>query len=122
LTGWARAHGLRVGGVGGRVGLNGQRGWLRRVLSDPSVTVVVVEYRDRLACFGVVRLEAALAAQGRRIVVADPDETAGDLVRDMTWVLTGVCARLCGRGGARNRALCAVSAARRGLNARTWVG
>ena len=61
-------------------GLNGKRPKLRRVLSDASVTVIVVEHRDRFARFGVENLEVALAATGRRIVVADPGETAHDLV------------------------------------------
>lgn len=55
---------------------------LARVLSDPCAIVVVVEHRDRLARFGVEHLQAALAAQGRRIVVVDTGETADDLVRD----------------------------------------
>jgi putative resolvase len=84
--------------------------------------VIVVEHRDRLARFGVEQLEAALAAQGRRIVVADPGETTDDLVRDMIWVLTGMCARLYGRGGARNRAMRAVIAAKRDPNGQTWAG
>jgi putative resolvase len=95
---------------------------LRRILSDPSATVIVVEHRDRLARFGVEQVEAALAAQGRRIVVADPGETADDLVRDMTWVLTSMCARLYGRRGARNRAMRAVSAAKRDAISRASVG
>jgi putative resolvase len=73
----------------------------------------VVEHRDRLARVGVEHLEAALAAQGRRLLVADPDETTDDLVRDMIEVLTSFCARLYGRRGARNRALRALTAAKR---------
>jgi putative resolvase len=103
-------------------GLNGQRAKLRRILSDPSATVIVVEHRDRLARFGVEQVEAALAAQGRRIVVADPGETADDLVRDMTWVLTGMCARLYGRRGARNRAMRAVTAAQRDPTSQASAG
>ena len=91
-------------------GLNGKRPKLRRILSDPSATVVVVEHRDRLARFGVEHLEAALGAHGRRIVVADSGETTDDLVRDMIEVLTSMCARLYGRRGARNRAMRAVAA------------
>ncbi len=83
-------------------------------LSDPSVTVIVVEHRDRLARFGVERLESALAAAGRRVLVVDPGEEAGDLVRDMVEVLTSMCARLYGRRGAGNRAMRAVTAAKRG--------
>ena len=89
--------------------MNGKRPKLRRILSDPSATVVPVEHRDRLASFGVEHLEAALSAQGRRIVVADPGETTDDLVRDMIEVLTSMCPRLYGRRGARNRAMRAVS-------------
>ncbi len=94
-------------------GLNGKRPKLRRVLSDPDAKVIVVEHRDRLARFGVEHLEAALSAQGRQIVVADPGETTDDLVRDMIEVLTGMCARLYGRRGARNRAMRALTAAKR---------
>jgi putative resolvase len=55
-----------------------------------------------LARFGVEHLEAA---QGRRIVVADPGESTDDLVRDMIEVLTSM--------GARNRAMRALTAAKR---------
>jgi putative resolvase len=114
LAGWATTNGHQVGEVVCEVGsgLNGKRPKLRRILSDPSASVVVVEDRDRLARFGVEHLEAALAAHGRRIVVADPGETTDDLVRDMIEVLTLMCARLYGRRGARNRAMRTVTATR----------
>jgi putative resolvase len=112
LTVWATANGHQVDEVVTEVGsgLNGKRPKLRRVLSDPSASVVVVEHRDRLARFGVEHLDAALGAHGRRIVVADAGETTDDLVRDMIEVLTSMCARLYGRRGARNRAMRAVTA------------
>ncbi|CCK58961.1 IS607-like element IS1535 family transposase [Mycobacterium canetti] len=115
LTAWATERDLGVGQVVCEVGsgLNGKRPKLRRILSDPDARVIVVEHRDRLARFGVEHLEAALSAQGRRIVVADPGETTDDLVCDMIEVLTGMCARLYGRRGARNRAMRAVTAAKR---------
>jgi putative resolvase len=75
-----------------------------RYLSDPDVKVILVEYRDRLARFGMEYLHAAPAAQRRRIVVADPGQTTDDLVRDMIEVLTLMCAPLCVRWGVRNRA------------------
>jgi putative resolvase len=83
-----------------------------RLLADPTVAVIVVEHRDRLARFGVEQLEAALAAHDRRLVVVDPGETRDDLLQDMIEVLTDVCARLYGRGGARNRAMRAVTCAK----------
>jgi putative resolvase len=115
LTAWASEQGLQVGQVVCEVGsgLHGKRPRLRRVLSDPDARVIVVEHRDRLARFGVEHLEAALSAQGRRIVVTDPGERTDDLVRDMIEVLTRMCARLYGRRGARNRAMRALTAAKR---------
>lgn len=92
-------------------GLNGRRCKLHRVLSDPQAAVIVVEHRDRLARFGVEHLEAVLSASGRRLVVLDPTETADDLVRDITEVLTSMCARLYGRRAAKNRAARAVAVA-----------
>ncbi len=115
LTGWATDAGWEVGQVVCEVGsgLNGKRPKLSRILSDPSASVIVVEHRDRLARFGVEHLHAALAAQGRRIVIVDDGETTDDLVRDMIEVLTWMCARLYGRRGARNRAMRAVTATKR---------
>ena len=92
------------------VGLNGNRAKLRRLLADPQATTIVVEHRDRLARFGVDYLAAALAAQGRRIVAVEADETTDDLVGDLVEVLTSLCARLYGRRGARNRAMRALTA------------
>jgi putative resolvase len=92
-------------------GLNGNRVRLRKLLSDPAVTVIVVEHRDRLARFGAGHLQAALSATGRSIIVLHPDEVKDDLVRDMVEVLTSMCARLYGRRSARKRADAAVRAA-----------
>jgi len=114
---WAGGQQLAVDQVVTEVGsgLNGRRPRLARLLADPQVATIVVEHRDRLARFGVEQLQAALAAHGRRIVVADPSETTDDLVRDMVEVLTSFCARLYGRRGARNRALRALTAAKRSV-------
>jgi putative resolvase len=84
--------------------MNGKRRRFARLLADPTATTIVVEHRDRLARFGVEYLEAALAAQGRRVLVVETGEMDDDLVRDVTEVLTSFCARLYGRRGARNRA------------------
>jgi putative resolvase len=99
--------------VRGRLRLNGPRPKLARLLADPQVTTIVVEHRDRLARFGVEQLQAALSAHGRRVLVADVGEATDDLVRDMVEVLTSFCARLYGRRGARNRAMRALTAAKR---------
>ena len=111
LTVWATDQDLRVRRVVVEVGsgVSGTRPRLRPDLSDPDAKVMVVEHRDWLARFGVQHLAAALSAQGRGIVVADPGETADDLVRDVIEVLTSLCARWCGRYGAWSRALAATN-------------
>ncbi|MEX7469079.1 IS607 family transposase [Mycobacterium adipatum] len=106
LTAWAVQAGYRVVRSEAEVGsgMNGARVKARRLLSDPEVTVVVVEHRDRLGRMNTELVEAALSASGRRLVVLDDGEVDDDLVRDITEVLTSFCARLYGRRSARNRA------------------
>ncbi len=116
VTAWATEHGHPVQAVKTEIGsgLTGKRRKLLRLLADPQVSTILVEHRDRLARFGVEAVKAALAAQGRRIMVVDPEDTADDLVRDMIDVLTSLCARLYGRRGARRRTLVALRTATRG--------
>ena len=71
---------------------------------------MVVEHRDRLMRFGFEYVESALAAQGRRLIVVDAAEVTDDLVRDLTEVLTSMCARLYGRRAAESRAKRALEA------------
>jgi putative resolvase len=121
LSAWATSQGVWVAEVVTEVGsgINGKRPKLKRLLADPLASSIVVEHRDRLACFGVEHLEAALAAQGRRLVVVDPGERNDDLVGDVIELLTGFCARLYGRRGARNRAMRAVTCAKQPPGGRT---
>lgn len=95
-------------------GLNGHRPKLLKMLRDASISVILVEHRDRLMRFGCEYVEAALAGQGRRLVVVEQSELKDDLVRDMIEVLTSFCARLYGRRAAKNKAQKAVEAMERG--------
>jgi putative resolvase len=114
LSAWATSQGVWVAEVVTEVGsgTNDKRPKLKRLLADPSAGSILIEHRDRLARFGVEHLEAALSAQGRRLVVVDPGERSDDLASDVVEVLTGFCARLYGRRGARNRAMRAVTCAK----------
>ncbi|HEU0190960.1 MAG TPA: IS607 family transposase [Mycobacterium sp.] len=94
--------------------LNGHRRKFLALLRDQSVQRIVVEHRDRFCRFGSEYVQAALAAQGRELVVVDTGEVDDDLVRDMTEILTSMCARLYGRRAAANRAKRAVAAAAAG--------
>ncbi len=94
-------------------GMNGSRSKLRGLFVDPKVTTVVVEYPDRLAGMNAELVEALLSAQGRGLVVLDGGEADDDLVRDMSEVLTSLCAPLYGRCSAGNRAEKALRCAER---------
>jgi predicted site-specific integrase-resolvase len=113
VTAWATAQQIPVDQVVVEVGsaLNGHRRKFPALLRDPSVTRIVVEHRDRFCRFGSEYVQAALAAQGRELVVVDNAEVDDDLVRDMTGILTSMCARLYGKRAAANRAERALAAA-----------
>ena len=102
VTVWATGRKLAVDGVVTEIGsaFDGHRKEFLGLLRDPAVTTIVVEHRDRFARFGAEYVEAALAAQGRRLLVVDPAEVDDDLVADVTEILTSLCVRLYGRGGA----------------------
>jgi len=110
---WATGHGHSVDQVVTEVGsaLNGHRRKFLAPLRDQSIDAIFVEHRDRLCRVGAEYVEAALAAEGRRLVVVDPAEVDDDLVRDATELLTSLCARLSGRRSASNRATRALEVA-----------
>ena len=110
---WATRQGYRPDEVVKETGsgLNGGRRRLRRLVADRTVGTIVVEHRERLSRFGFEYLEAALAGRGARILVMEERELEDDLVRDVTEVLTSLCARLYGRRSARRRAERALAAA-----------
>ena len=87
---------------------------LRRLVADHTVGTIVVEHQERLSRFGFEYVEAALAGRGARILVVDEAELEDDLVRDVTEVMTSLCARLYGRRSARRRAERALAAAQEG--------
>lgn len=112
VTSWCVSQGIAVDDVVTEVGsaLNGHRRKFSKLLADPEVARIVVEHRDRFCRFGSEYISAALSAQQRELVVVDPAEVDDDLVRDMTELLTSMCARLYGRRAAHNRARRAVEA------------
>jgi predicted site-specific integrase-resolvase len=106
VTTWATGQRLRVGRVVTEVGgaLNGERRRFLALLRDPTVTMIVVEYRGRFAGFGAVYVQVSLEATGGRLLVVDQAEVDDGLVRDVTEIGTSLGARLYGRGAAASRA------------------
>ena len=116
---WATSQGHSIDRVVTEVGsgLNGKRRKFLALLSDPSVTTIVIEHRDRFARFGSEYVAASLEANGRRLVVVDDAEVDDDLVRDMTEELTSFCARLYGKRAGVHRAAKAFAAAQESSDA-----
>jgi predicted site-specific integrase-resolvase len=73
---WALANGFSIDRVVTEVGsgLNGKGRKFLGLVSDPKVTTILVEHRDRLARFGSKYAAASLQASGRRLVVIDDAE------------------------------------------------
>jgi putative resolvase len=113
VTAWVTGQNVAVSRVVTEVGsaLNGPRKKFLGLLRDPDVSTIVVEHRDRFARFGAEYVQAALSAQGRRLLVADPAGVDDDLVADVTEILTSLCARLYGRRAAAERVGRAVAVA-----------
>ncbi len=107
---WATENGYKIDKVVTEVGsaLNGHRRKFLALLGDLDVTTILVEHRDRLCRFGANYVEAALGAQSGQLVVVDSAEIDDDLVRDVTELLTSLCARLYGRPLASTQVLEAV--------------
>lgn len=114
VTGWATGRGLAVDRVVTEVGsaLGGHRTKFLALLRESAVTVIVVGHLDRFARFGAEYVDAALSAQGRRLLVVDPGEVDDDFVGDVTEILTSLCVRLYGRRAAARRAVEAATVGR----------
>jgi len=79
-------------------GVNDARPKLLKLLIDPSVTLIVVEHKDRLTRFGFNYIEQLLKMQGRKIEVINLAENGKeDLVQDFVSIVTSFCARLYGQ-------------------------
>lgn len=106
LAEFSVAHGFRVVEAARETGsgLHGRRQALLRIFRNPKVHVIVVEHGHRLMRLGLEYVEAALAVQGRRLVVVDGAEINDDMVRDLQEVNVSLCARLYGKRAAKNRA------------------
>lgn len=98
-------------------GLNGHRKNMPRRPGNAQGQVMLVEHRERLTRFGFEYVEAALAARNRRIMVIEPDEMKDDIVREMTEVLTSMCAGRYGKRSAPHRAEQALAAPQGGYEA-----
>lgn len=85
-------------------GLNDSRPKFLKLLTDPSIGVIVVEHRDRATRFGLTYIEHLMQMQGRRLEVIFPGDTDNDLVDDFIAVITSMASRIYGRRTSKRRA------------------
>lgn len=106
LRDYAAARGYQVVGEVIEIasGLNDERPKLKKLLTDATVGVIVVEHRDRLTRFGYGYNATLLEHDGRRVEAIYPSDTGNDLVDDFVAVITSMAARIYGRRNASLRA------------------
>lgn len=79
-------------------GVNDNRPKLLKLLSDPTITRIVVEHKDRLTRFGFNYIDELFKLEGRKIEVVNLAENGKeDLVEDLVAIIYSFCARLYGQ-------------------------
>lgn len=74
------------------------------MLADSSITLVVVEHKDRLTRFGFNDIQTLLERQGRRVEVVNlAEDGREDLLEDLVAVVYSFCARLYGQRRAKRK-------------------
>ena len=107
LSQYCEARGYHVAQVVKEIasGVNDRRPKLHALLKDTSITLLVVEHRDRLTRFGFDYIETFLGAQGRKIEVvnlAENDEKE-DVMADLLAIVYSFTARLYGPRRAKRK-------------------
>ena len=106
LKDYAASRGYQVTKVVSELasGLNESRPQFTKLLTDPTIGVIVVEHRDRATRFGFNYIDQLMQMQGRRIEHIFPSDTDNDLVDDFIAVITSMASRLYGRRTSKQRA------------------
>ena len=104
LISFCNAKGYKVSKVVTEIGsgLNDNRPKLEHLLLDNSITLIVVEHKDRLARFGLNYIIKLLAQNNRRIEIINPQSNdQDDLMQDFVSIITSFTARLYGQRRSR---------------------
>jgi putative resolvase len=106
LVAYCAAKGYQVAKVVKEIGsgVNDSRPKLLALLEDQSLSLLVVEHKDRLTRFGFRYLETLLRGQGRFLeVVNQAENSTEDLLADLTSIIYSFCARLYGQRRAKRK-------------------
>lgn len=99
LVNYCNAKGYQVSKVVKEIGsgVNDARPKLLALLEDTSITLIVVEQKDRLSRFGVRYIETLLRVQNRHLeIINESENDKEDLLADLTSLLYSFCARMYG--------------------------
>jgi putative resolvase len=104
LIAYCAAKGYQVAKVVKEIGsgVNDSRPKLLALLEDQSLSLIVVEHKDRLTRFGFRYLETLLKTRGTSIeVVNQAENSTEDLLADLTAIISSFTARLYGQRRAK---------------------
>lgn len=106
LVQYCEAKGYQISQVVKEIasGVNDHRPKFLALLADTSITMIVVEHKDRATRFGFDYIETLLDKQGRRIEVVNLAENGQeDLMSDLVSIISSVSARLYGQRRAKRK-------------------
>ena len=106
LVAYSMAKGYQIAKVVKEVGsgVNDARPKFFALLEDPSISVIVVEHKDRASRFGVQYIESLLRLQDRQLEIVNQAENGTeDLLADLTSIISSFCARLYGQRRAKRK-------------------
>lgn len=106
LTAYCAAKGYQIAKVIKEIGsgINDNRQKLIELLNDESITLIVVEHKDRLTRFGFNYIETLLGKQGRKIEVINLTQDGNeDLMQDLISIIYSFSARMYGLRRAKRK-------------------
>lgn len=106
LLDYCASRGYKVSSIVTEIGsgLNDKRPKLEKILTNRSISIIVVEHRDRLSRFGFNYIEKLLNSNDRRIeVINEPLNEKEDLIQDFVSIITSFTARLYGQRRSKRR-------------------
>jgi predicted site-specific integrase-resolvase len=106
LVAYSIAKGYQIAKVVKEIGsgVNESRPKFLALLEDQSISLIVIEHKDRATRFGFGYIETLLRGQGRSIEVVNHAENGTeDLLADLRQIISSFCARLYGQRRAKRK-------------------
>jgi putative resolvase len=106
LVAYSIAKGYQIAKIVKEIGsgVNDSRPKFLALLEDQSITLIVIEHKDRGTRFGFRYIETLLKGQGRGVEVVNQAENGTeDLLADLISIIYSFCARLYGQRRAKRK-------------------